>query len=207
MTTRRSKSKLQIPTRMARPKGDMFQNLRKAGEIESLSIEEIVAPPDPTLRGVTPPNPALPNAPQRDFNKRANSLERLALPAGLFPGSSKKLYDALYVRTRGAISSKRTLRATKRELSDWSGIRNHKTIDSHLKYFGAIGLVLSEWERGQNAGALYEVLLPEETSGLFINRSNGVAPPDPMLPPLTPPYVGSLQNLGGGHPKFWSHPP
>ena len=62
-----------------------------------------VAPPDPTSRGVTPPDPTRPAAPQRDFNKRANSLDRVALPAGIFPGSSKKRYDALYIRTRVAV--------------------------------------------------------------------------------------------------------
>ena len=196
MTKSSAKNKLQISTRMARPKGDMFQNLRTAEQVESLTMEELVAPPDPPLRGVTPPDPTQSVSPQRDFNKRANSLERLALPAGIFPGSSKKLYDALYLRTRGAVTPKRTVRATKRELSDWSGIRNIKTIDSHLKYFGAIGLVISEWERGQNAGSLYEVLLPEETSGLFVNRLGGVTPPDPTSPPVTPPNMESPQNLG-----------
>jgi hypothetical protein len=155
-----------------------------------------VTPPDPTLRRVTPPDVPLPTAPARDFNKRANSLDRVALPAGIFPGSSKKLYDALYIRTRGAVVPKRSLRATKRELSDWSGIRNIKTIDSHLRYFSAIGLVISEWERGQNDGSLYEVLLPEETSGLFIARSRGVTPPNPTSHPVTPPEMESPQNLG-----------
>jgi hypothetical protein len=152
-----------------------------------------VTPPNPTLRGVTPPNPV---APSRDFNKRANSLDRVALPSGIFQGSSKKLYDALYVRTRGAIVPKRTVRATKRELSDWSGIRNVKTIDSHLRYFSAIGLVISEWQRGQNDGCLYEVLLPEETSGLFVARSHGVTPPNPTSPHVTPPDGELPQNLG-----------
>jgi hypothetical protein len=156
-------------------------------------------PPHPTSRGVTPPHPPQPVAPSKDFNKRANSLDRLALPAGIFPGSSKKLYDALYLRTRGAVAPQRTVRATKRELSEWSGIRNAKTIDSHLRYFSAIGLVISEWQRGQNDGALYEVLLPEETSGLFVARSHGVTPPDPTSPHVTPPNVGSPQNLGSPH--------
>ncbi len=49
MTKRDHKEKLQIPTRKARPKGDMFQNLRKPEEIESLSIEELVAPPQPII--------------------------------------------------------------------------------------------------------------------------------------------------------------
>jgi hypothetical protein len=155
-----------------------------------------VTPPDPPSRGVTPRDGGSPTAPARDFNKRANSLDRMALPAGIFPGSSKKLYDALYIRTRGAVVPKRSVRATKRELSDWSGVRNIKTIDSHLRYFSAIGLVLSEWQRGQNEGSLYEVLLPEETSGLFVARTQGVTPPNPTSPPETPPDGGSPQNLG-----------
>lgn len=154
-----------------------------------------VTPPNPTSRGVTPPNPSLLAAPQRDFNKRANSLDRIALPAGIFPGSSKKLYDALYIRTRGAVVPGKSIRATKRELSDWSGIRNAKTIDAHLRYFSAVGLIVSSWERGQNDGALYEVLLPEETSGLFV-RSRGVTPPDPTLHGVTPPEGELRQNLG-----------
>jgi hypothetical protein len=156
-------------------------------EYDDQAHSTIVAPPNPTSRGVTPRDPSFPTAPARDFNKRANSLDRVALPAGIFTGSSKKLYDALYIRTRGAVVPKRSVRATKRELGDWSGIRNVKTIDSHLRYFSAIGLVISEWQRGQNEGSLYEVLLPEETSGLFIARQHGVTPPDSVLPPVTPP--------------------
>ncbi|HEY0406265.1 MAG TPA: hypothetical protein VGC89_11085 [Pyrinomonadaceae bacterium] len=167
--------------------------------------EPQAATPSPTSRGVTPPDPKRPTAPERNYNKRANSLDKLALPAGIFQGSSKALYDALYVRTRGAVAPTRQVRATKRELSEWSGIRNVKTIDSHLRYFSAIGLVISEWERGQNDGALYEVLLPEETSGLFV-RSRGVTPPDPTLPHVTPPDVGSPQNLGSPHPQNMGSP-
>lgn len=166
-----------------------------------------VAPPKGESPHLTPPNPPLPISPAKNFNKRANSLDQLALPAGVFPGSSKKLYDALYLKTRGAINPKRSIRATKRELSDWSGIRNVKTIDAHLRYFSAIGLVISEWERGQNEGSMYEVLLPEETSGLFVARSRGVTPPNPMSPPVSPPNgelgqkmeLPPTQNLGSPH--------
>jgi hypothetical protein len=170
-----------------------------------LETQKKVAPPDPTSRGVTPPDPLRQVAPQRDFNKRANSLDKVALPAGIFPGSSKKLYDALYIRTRGAVVPTKSLRATKRELSDWSGIRNAKTIDAHLRYFSAVGLIISSWERGQNEGALYEVLLPEETSGLFV-RSRGVTPPDPTLDGVTPPDVESPQNLGSPSPQNLGSP-
>ncbi|HEX8475549.1 MAG TPA: hypothetical protein VF666_16090 [Pyrinomonadaceae bacterium] len=159
-----------------------------------------VAPPHPTSHGVTPPNPTRPIAPERDFNKRANSLDRLALPVGLFPGSSQKLYNALYIRTRGHITPLSSIRATKRELSDWSGIRNAKTIDAHLRYLSAIGLIVSHWERGQNDGALYEVRLPEETTGISIarERSGGVTPPDSTSPQIL--GGGSPQNLGSPHP-------
>jgi hypothetical protein len=98
------------------------------------------------------------------------------------------------------------VRATKRELSDWSGIRNVKTIDSHLRYFSAIGLVISEWQRGQNEGCLYEVLLPEETSGLFVARSTGVTPPDPTLPHVTPPDGGLRQNSVSPHHQNMESP-
>jgi hypothetical protein len=195
----------------------LASHLAEYDEGPSLPVEALkkVIPPDTTLRGVTPPNPTLPTAPQRDFNKRANSLDRVALPAGIFPGSSKKLYDALYIRTRGAVVPAKSIRATKRELSDWSGIRNAKTIDAHLRYFSAVGLIISSWERGQNDGALYEVLLPEETSGLFV-RSRGVTPPDPTLqgdtppdPTLqgdTPPEGELRQNLGSPHPQNLGSP-
>ncbi len=156
--------------------------------------------PPPPLGGVTPPNATLRDnakdvAPSRDFNKRANSLDRLALPAGLFPGSSKKLYDALYIRTRGAVVPTKTIRATRRELIEWSGIRNIKTIDSHLRYLTAIGLLVHHWERGQNDGSLYEVQLPEETTGLAVRNSTVVAPPNPTLGVVTPPKGTLDQNL------------
>src|ERR1044071_7312818 len=190
----------------------LASHLAEYEESPSLPVEapKRVTPPNPTSGGVTPPDPARstipqPAAPQRDFNKRANSLDRQALPAGIFPGSSKKLYDALYIRTRGAVVPARSIRATKRELSDWSGIRNAKTIDAHLRYFSAIGLIVSSWERGQNDGALYEVLLPEETSGLFV-RSRGVTPRDPTLQGDTPPDVESPQNLGSPYPQNLGSP-
>ena len=74
--------------------------------------------PDPSQTSTRP----VPNtAPDRDFNKRANSLEREALPAGVFPGSSKKIYDALYFRTRGVCQagSKHSSHSTRSHAMDW----------------------------------------------------------------------------------------
>jgi hypothetical protein len=42
-----------------------------------------------------------PISPVRDFTKVANSITREAIPAGIFKGKSKQLYDYLYSATRG----------------------------------------------------------------------------------------------------------
>ncbi|HEY9405782.1 MAG TPA: hypothetical protein VIQ24_24240 [Pyrinomonadaceae bacterium] len=117
-------------------------------------------------RGQTPISS--PTAPARDFNRRANSIERDALPSGMFPGGSKKLYDALYLRTRGHVKPARSIRATKKDLAQWSGIKNRKTIDAHLRYFDMVGLVRRRWLPGQNEGYEFEVMLPEEVGGMGV---------------------------------------
>jgi hypothetical protein len=145
----------------------------------------------------SPPLPTTPHhspesiAPKKDFNRRANSLERDAMPAGLFRGSSKKLYDALYLRSRGAITPKRRVRASRRELLEWTGIRNLKTIDSHIHYLMATGLVQRHWELGSNEGSEYEVLLPEEIE----------SPPLPTTPHHSPGDT-ITQKTGSGYTQF-----
>jgi hypothetical protein len=151
------------------------------------------SPPLPT----TPPNsqPVLkPHAPDKDFNRRANSLERDAMPAGLFPGSTFKVYNALYLRSRGAVVPRRKVRASRRDFIDWTDIRNIKTIDSHLRYLMAKGLIVRAWELGSTEGSEYEVFLPEE-----------VLPPLPTTPHHSPPLPttqktssGNTQKLGSG---------
>jgi len=101
-------------------------------------------------------------APAKDFNRRANSIERDALPQGLFPGSSKKIYDALYLRSRGAHPPRTRVRASRRDFLDWTDIRNLKTVDGHLRYLISVGLIIRHWERGSTEGSEYEVRLPEE---------------------------------------------
>lgn len=120
-------------------------------------------------------------APSSDFNKRANSLERDALPAGWFPGTSKKVYDALYIRTRGAMHPTRSLVATKKEIAVWSGIVNRKTLDNHMRVLEANGLIKRRWELGDNSGYKYEVNLPEELE----NQRQNIPPLSPSAP-LTP---------------------
>ncbi len=55
-----------------------------------------------------------PISPQRDFTKFANSINREAVPSGLFTGKSKQLYDCLYSLTRGAFVPTRSIRISAR---------------------------------------------------------------------------------------------
>jgi hypothetical protein len=101
-------------------------------------------------------------APERDFARVANSIVRNAVPAGIFRGESKKLYDAIYHRTRGAIIPSRKIRATQADLMEWARV-SHNTLKSHLKHLSRVGLLKVHYVRGDNTGAEYEVFLPEET--------------------------------------------
>ena len=125
---------------------------------------------------------SLPIAPARDYNKRANSIDREALPAGTFPGASKKIYDALYLRTRGAITPERIIRATRKEMMKWTGIKDIKTINAHVRKLIDAGLIIRTKLVGEHEGSIYEVLLPEETSiGLvpYPYQTQTSAVPDP----------------------------
>ena len=146
------------------PKTDQAQPI-----LSPISIE---AKDSPKVAQSQPkPNPI---APERNFNKRANSLEHSALPAGQFPGASKKIYDALYVRTRGAIVPTRTVQARHRELLAWSGVKDIKTIKTHLNKLREQGLITWQTLKGEHEGSFYEVFLPEEVSpDLAQSQPNG----------------------------------
>jgi hypothetical protein len=136
-------------------------------------------------------------APERDFNRRANSLERDALPSGLFPGSTKKVYDALYLRTLGAIIPVKRIKASRRDLLTWTGIRNLKTIDNHIRYLMAKGLIIRHWELGSNEGSSYEVRLPEELQDQSppLPTTGGHSPPDTTSQNLG---IPTTQKMGSG---------
>jgi hypothetical protein len=138
--------------------------------------------PSPTIPNHPQPSPTANLAPQRDFNKRANSIEREALPQGMFPGSSKKLWDAVYFRTRGAIHPAMEIQATKRDLMAWSGIKNIKTIESHIRYFLTAKLMTRSGENGDAAGYRYGVVMLEEIPipSPTIPNQHGDTPPHPI---------------------------
>jgi hypothetical protein len=165
---------------------EAFPHLRQPVNIvdELLNFAPAPTQPNPSQPIPTRPNPSQPIAPERDFNRRANSIERTALPSGMFPGTSKKLYDALYLKTRGAISPARTVQATKRELMRWSGIKSKNTIAVNLQILTASGLIVRQLEIGDHGGSVYEVYLPEEVSH-----------PNPTQP--SPTIPDPTQKLGG----------
>lgn len=199
MTDPKEKTKPGVPTRTPQKKtsSGMFDNLRPLPH----PIEEILGfstqtQPDPTQPITSQPSPARPNptrpspaqpqspqppaavAPVRDFNKRANSIDRDAMPKGRFPGTSYKLYNALYQRTRGAVVPVRTIQATKRELMEWSNIRSKNTIAVNLQILVANGWIQKSLEIGDHEGSIYEVFLPEE-----VNSTQPIpSQPDPSHP-------------------------
>lgn len=115
-----------------------------------------------------PQNEDRPASVFRDFNKRPNSIERDAVPKGLFLGSTKVLYDVLFYRTRGAMPSARKLQITSAELCKLASMSD-KTLWKHLRYLESIGLVarLTDSEQLQmgfkrGAGNVFEVFIPDE---------------------------------------------
>lgn len=159
---------------------DLFARLRNDEHpLDSLipASSEESEPVQPILSNDNPSNPIQPEkkptAPARDFQRVPNSITRDAVPSGLFKGTSKSTYDALYLRTRGAINPVRTMKATKRELMKWIGI-SHVTIFKHLKHLEFIGLLKIEQQIGSHDGSIYEIFIPEEAQPILshTNPSN-----------------------------------
>ena len=157
---RRTVSVISVPE--ARPDDGLFNPFKEAKAAES--AQEVQPQPNPSHPNPTQPIPAHPSpiAAARDFNRRPNSIDRDALPAGLFPGTSQKLYNALFLKTRGAIVPTRTIQATKRELMEWSNIRSKNTIAINLKLLCTVGWIKAHHEVGNHEGSIYEVFTFEE---------------------------------------------
>lgn len=102
-------------------------------------------------------------APARDFARVANSVVRDAVPAGIFTGKGKQLYDYLYSRTRGAIVPSRTARIPTDQVMRGAGMTRH-TFRAHIHRLISFGLVEVEERPGEHGGNVYTVYLPEEAS-------------------------------------------
>src|ERR671921_1928329 len=65
--------------------------------------DTLIRPESESMTSMTSHTSHTAAAPAKDFHKVANSITREAVPAGIFTGKSKQLYDCLYHLTRGAI--------------------------------------------------------------------------------------------------------
>jgi hypothetical protein len=108
------------------------------------------------------PSQPFPVAPTRDFMKVANSIHRQALPAGLFKGKCKQIYDFLYSKTRGAMVPTRTVRLTRREIMLGADIGSTKTLFLNLRHLREVGLITWDERVGPHEGNDYTIALPEE---------------------------------------------
>lgn len=128
-----------------------------------------VSTPSRPSRGSRPSTPSSPApspeqsiAPERDFARVANSIIREAVPAGVFAGKRKQLYDFLYSLTRGAVVPKRTIRIAKDKLMAGASIGSEVTLRTHLTHLRSAGLIDERVIPGAHGGNEYTVFLPEE---------------------------------------------
>jgi hypothetical protein len=102
------------------------------------------------------------------------------MPKGHFPGTSYKLYNALYQRTRGAVVPVRTIQATKRELMEWSNIKSKNTIAVNLQILLANGWIRRSLEIGDHGGSIYEIYTPEEVFNPTHPNPSQINPSQPI---------------------------
>jgi hypothetical protein len=112
-------------------------------------------------------------APARDYQKVANSITRVAVPAGIFKGKCKQLYDFLYSKTRGSIVPSRSVRLTRREIMLGSDIGSTKTLFLNLRHLRDAGLVTWDERVGPHEGNIYTVHLPEEVDTMGTLSTQG----------------------------------
>jgi hypothetical protein len=152
--------------------GDFLQAKdAKEKEQKASEAEPIYSPATPVtpVTVVTPVTPVMEDAaPKRDFARVANSVVRDAVPAGIFTGKCKQLYDYLYSRTRGAIVPLRSARIPTERVMQGAGMTRH-TYRAHLHRLISFGLIEVEERPGEHGGNVYTVNLPEEAA---TNRSD-----------------------------------
>ena len=179
--------------------------LREADTIESATVP---SPPTPA----SPPSHGASAAPLRDFQKVANSISREAVPAGMFSGKSKQLYDYLYSVTRGAIIPKRSARVTREQLMKGAHIGAKVTLEQNIARLKQVGLIEVKVIGGIQGGNEYTIYLPEEVAFLATLPSPPSQPrdassgenPDTLAPLETSPSSQGLSpafQTTSGEPK------
>jgi hypothetical protein len=138
-----------------------------------------------------------PVVPVRDYMKVANSIHREAVPAGLFKGKSKLIYDYLYSRTRGAVVPARTVQVSRREIMDKAGIGSDKTIRENLLHLRSVGLISWGGSIGAQGGNTYTVYLPEEALATQATLTTLGSLGTPGSPGQFLPTVAEVENTQG----------
>ncbi|HEX8501498.1 MAG TPA: hypothetical protein VF659_13020 [Pyrinomonadaceae bacterium] len=127
----------------------------------------------------SPPAEDVPISPVKDYTKVANSIRREAVPAGVFKGKSKQLYDQLYGLTRGAVVPKRKVRISRPKLMKLAHIGSRVTFDTNVEHLRSVGLIDITVMTGEHEGNEYEVFIPEEL------ESDSTMPSQTSLPSQT----------------------
>lgn len=95
-----------------------------------------------------------------DYYSKPRIIDEEALPAGVFPGSSKMTFDTLVYEEHEATRSGRPLQITRDELRRRSGLKSMKTLAAHLAYFRGLSLVtVTPGGPGDHQGNFYKVNL------------------------------------------------
>jgi hypothetical protein len=153
---------------MSEPKYKTFRDLRSVSKeppkeetptsLSSTSIPSISS----TSSKSRTPSTAI--APERDFQRVPNSVTREAMPQGLFRGKSKQVYDYLYHQTRGAMTPRRSVRKSRKEILKGSGLGSMVTVDSAIDHLRTVELLAVRPAVGSLIGNEYEVFTPEEAT-------------------------------------------
>lgn len=130
-------------------------------------------------------------APMRDFQKVANSITREAVPAGIFKGKCKQIYDFLYSKTRGAIVPSRSAKLTRQVIMQGSNVGSTKTLFLNLRHLRAAGLITWTECDGTHGGNEYTVYLPEEALSTLGTQGTQSAPSHDL------PIVPSVESTTG----------
>jgi hypothetical protein len=144
-------------------------------------------------------------APMRDFQKVANSITREAVPAGVFKGKCKQIYDFLYSKTRGAIVPSRSVTLTRQAIMEGSHVGSSKTLFLNLRHLRSTGLISWTECEGTHGGNEYTVYLPEEVVNIqgtqgTLGTLGTQSTPSHFLPRV--PWVETTQGTQGLSPEL-----
>ncbi|HEV2706117.1 MAG TPA: hypothetical protein VGV59_09350 [Pyrinomonadaceae bacterium] len=165
------KEKPKPTLREPKPKKSLGLSIEKRLPYLREPHEDLIKPEATSLTSLTSQTSQTPSvqeqqpvAPARDFTRVANSINRDAVPAGLFKGKSKQLYDCLYLMTRGAVVPTRSVRISRPQLMKKAHIGSRVTFEANMAHLQAVGLISIRQIIGEHEGNEYSVLLPEEIS-------------------------------------------